>query len=147
MPGEDPVAQLEFMAAEGFTALEDNGHARSPGGGSGAHRRRAEPARHEDGRLRRPHDQLEGADADAGRRGKSRRVSRAHPGVGRRREARQREVDDRCAGPRRREAAHRVPGRERGRGAEARLRHSRASRARHGDRAAQHPPRPSRECS
>ena len=23
--GEDPIAQLEFMAAQGFTALEDNG--------------------------------------------------------------------------------------------------------------------------
>ena len=118
------AAELEFMAAEGFTALEDNGLKGRSGRRPGADRQHARAPQHAHGRVRGAHDLVERAAPRQRRRRDPRRVPQGSSRIDRRREASQREVDDRRAGPRRPAARHELPDRERDRGAQARRRRS-----------------------
>ena len=138
----DPIAQLEFMAAQGFTALEDNGLMGRPGRAAAAHRRDARAARHDHGRVRhRRRRQLEDL-ARHRRGGVPREVPRDLPHRCRSGQTRQCALGHRGAGLFRTQAADRHPDRARRRHAARRRRDSRASQPDHGARAALRQPGP-----
>ena len=142
--GEDLVAQLEFMAAEGFTALEDNGMRGRPVADQERIGKALARLNMRMGVFVAHTINWNEPTLTTGDPAQSRHVPQGGPRVHRRREARQREVDDRRPRPRRSPAAHRL---SRPRNVVETLKRAcgdpRAARPRHGARAAQHAAQPS----